>query len=126
MPNTFRSPLNSPKNVDNRAAQQIVDAQNPAYAATLNLVTKPKASHTTVKVAQLTGPATLNVATTNPYTGDRLQILFSADASVRTVTFGTGVAVSAATQVIAASKFGSISFMFDGTVWIETARAVTA
>lgn len=99
------------------------DFKTPAYGATIAV--HPNASKTIVKVAQLTGAATITASTVDAYAGDELIFLFAADGTGRTVTFGTGLKPSA-TLAVTASKFGSASFMFDGTNWIETGRAITA
>jgi hypothetical protein len=50
---------------------------------------------------------------------------FAADATIRVVTFSTGFQ-SAGTASVAASKFGTVVFKFNGTAWIEKSRALTA
>lgn len=101
---------------------------NPAYIATLAVV--PKEARTLIQGALLTGAQTINIgvgtSTSAPFVGDVIQFLFSADATGRTVTFGTGTAPSAATLVLPASKKGYAEFMFDGAVWVETSRTIQA
>jgi hypothetical protein len=127
MATTSRFPTNSTSpNQDNTGRVVTYDYQNPAYAATLNIVTT--AADTVVKVGALTGAITVNIgvgsSTTAPFVGDTLTLLFSSTPG-ETVTLGTGTSNSAGTLVIAAGKKGSISYMFDGASWVETGRAVT-
>lgn len=104
------------------------DYQSPAYAATLSIVTT--AEKTLLKPGQLTGALTVNLgvgsSTTAPFIGDEIEMLFGADGTNRTVTIGTGAVGSASTLVVVASKFGSLKFKFNGTVWQETDRTLTA
>lgn len=104
------------------------DYKNPAYAATISLVCRQK--RTVFQPGQLTGALTLNVsvgsASTAPFVGDELRCMFAGDASARTVTFGTGLTVSATTLALSAGKKGFIEFVFDGTAWIETSRVIHA
>lgn len=117
-------------NQDNTLITVTQDYKTPAYAAAITLTTSEE--KTKVLVAQLTGALTLNMgvggAGVAPFIGDTCEILFSSDANVggRIVTMGTGIAATAATQTIAASKFGSLKLMFNGTTWVEVSRSVTA
>lgn len=107
---------------------------SPVYAATLNFI--PTEGKTLVKPGTLTGALTINIAVVSgtafgtypvgPFVGDEIEFIFVADASARTVTIGTGCASSAATLVVAASKYGSLKFKFNGVVWQETDRTITA
>lgn len=112
-------------NTDRRAYN---DYQNPAYAASIAVTTKEKASNTLVQVT-LTGALTLTIgvgsATTAPYVGDTVSFLIKSDASIRVVTFSTGFQ-PAGTLSTVASKTVSADFMFDGTGWQETGRAIQA
>jgi hypothetical protein len=116
---------------DNTSRLEATDYQAPAYAASIAITTRQGFAKTIVKVATLTGALTLTAglgsATTDPQIGDELQILLAGDATGRTVTFSTGLTVSAATLVLAAgSKKGYISFMFDGATWVEQGRSTQA
>jgi hypothetical protein len=124
MSTTARYPLVTKPNEDNTGRNITVEYQAPVYAASIAL--KLSAAKTYVKVGQLTGALSLTAETTRPQIGDELTVLFAADATARTVTFSTGMVVSASTLVVAISKFGSITFCFDGTNWVETGRCVTA
>ena len=99
----------------------------PAFAATIALAVY--ASYTLVQPAVLTGVVTFSVnvgsASTGPYVGDKIDFLLTPDGTSRVVTFGTGFAPNGTISVTTA-KFASISFMFNGTSWIETGRTVTA
>lgn len=96
---------------------------SPAYAATIALVVN--AFKTFCQYALLTGALTTTANTTGNYIGDTLVCLFLADGTNRTVTFSTGFAPSA-TLVVTASKRASCSFVWDGTAWVETGRAIQA
>ena len=120
MPNTPRIVTGKNQDVTSRVLTN--DYSNPAYVATLALV--PTANDTVVNVQQLTGAMTINVAVTGVYIGDKLHFMFAADSSNRTVTFGTGLA-SGGTITVTASKYGFVDFMFNGTTFVETGRAVT-
>lgn len=96
----------------------------PDYAATIALAT-PQATETLVQPGQLTGAATITIDVTDAYLGDKVIILFKADGTGRTVTFTTGFKTSA-TVVVAANKFASIAFIFDGVQFVESGRGVTA
>lgn len=115
-------------NQDNTLRVVTRDYQTPAYAAaiTVNIT----AEKTLVKVGLLTGAMTVNFgvgsSTLPPYVGDEIELLFVADTTQRTVTIGTGAAGSASTLVVAISKYGSLKFKFNGTVWQETDRTITA
>lgn len=109
-------------NNDNTGSKITQSFQSKTYAASIAL--KPNASITTVVVGQLTGALSLTAATTRAYAGDILRIVFSADASIRVVTFSTGFQ-SAGTLSVAATKYGSATFIFNGTTWVELCRALT-
>lgn len=104
----------------------------PVYAATIALATSgfdPINAYHLVNPGLLTGALTVTApvgtTTTGPLIGDVLEFLFVSDATGRTVTFGTGFAASAATLVIAASKYGTAEFIFNGTIWVEKSRTLT-
>jgi hypothetical protein len=93
-----------------------------AYAAAIALATT--AEVTKIFIA-LTGALALTANVAKAFKGDELIVVFSADGSGRTVTPGAGFgSLTAATIVCAANKQASISFIFDGTNWCETDRAV--
>jgi hypothetical protein len=98
------------------------DAQQLAYAATISVT--PVENVNFFQVAQLTGALTINAVVTNLFIGDTVRFMFSADATNRVVTFGTGF-VSAGTVTVTASKFASVEFVFNGTSLQEVSRAVT-
>lgn len=115
--------------VDNTHGKMCEDYQNPAYAASIAIATKPNATHTTVQIGPLTGNLTLTIgvgsATTPPFVGDRITLIAKSDASIRTITFGTGFQPSA-TLATVASKTVSAQFVFDGTGWQELSRGIQA
>lgn len=102
--------------------------KEPDYAATINVTTLQ--SLTYVKPGALTGNLTINVgvgsSSTAPYKFDKLVMMFEASGATRTVTFGTGLAVSAATQDITDGEKAVVEFIFDGTEWVESNRSVEA
>lgn len=119
-------------NTDNSGRIISNDYQTPAYATPLAPVLK--AAYTLIKPAALTGALTINLAApvtypdndVAPFVGDEVEFLLQSDATSRTVTFGTNMAPTAATFAVTTAKFGSVKFKFNGTVWQETARAITA
>jgi hypothetical protein len=100
---------------------------DPVFAATIAL--KPKASYTLVKPGVLTGALTMTADVGSgandapPFVGDKIEAMFTADATGRTVTFGTGFVPNGA-LVVAISKKATASFMFDGAAWLETGRVL--
>lgn len=104
-------------------SRDVVDIQTPAYSTPIAITTTKKT--TKVIPAQLTGALTLTAVTTGAVAGDILIFAFSADGTNRVVTFSTNL-TSAGTLTIVASKFGSTSFIYNGSTWIETGRALTA
>jgi hypothetical protein len=121
MPDT--SKFSGGVNTDKTSRVITNDFQDKAYAASIAVTTT--ADNTVVRVAELTGALTLTCGTTNPEIGNTVTYLFSVDGTNRVVTFGTGHQPSA-TLALTADKYGSATFMFNGTTWIETGRAVTA
>jgi hypothetical protein len=117
------------ENADNTGNVISQSFQNPAYGATLAITTKPYDSNTLVQVGQLTGAISITIAvgsaTLPPLVGDRVQFLFSADATNRVVTFSTGFATSG-TLTVTASKTATAVFIFNGTAWQEESRVITA
>ena len=128
MSTSARFGLNMPKNKDNTDQILNNDYQTPAYAATLNIVTK--AAHTVVKPATLTGALTINIAvgtsTSAPFVGDKIEFLFTGDATARTITYGTGVAPQIGTLALGISKRGFAQFVFDGTAWMQIINGAQA
>lgn len=100
-----------------------VTVSSPAYTATLALT--PAAGANKYIVGQLTGAMTINVTTTNMVAGDITHFVFSADGTNRVVTFGTAMKTSG-TMTVVASKFGGVSFMYDGTQMVALGREITA
>lgn len=116
------------KNKDNTDRLVKNDYQAPAYAASIAIVTSPYATRTLVAIT-LAGALSLTIgvgtATTPPMVGDIVEFLIQSDASIRVVTFSTGF-LPAGTLSTVASKSVSASFMFNGTGWLETGRAIQA
>lgn len=99
------------------------DYQSPAYAATISPnITMAK---TVIGPIALTGALTLNPSVANSYIGDTLDVLFTnGTIGALVVTLGANCSVTG-TLSVAAGKKGTISFMFDGSTWVETGRAAT-
>lgn len=104
----------------------------PAFAATIALAAAGFSAinaHHLVVPAVLSGAVTFTApvgsATTGPYVGDTIEFLLTPDGTTRVVTFGTGFAPNGTLSVTTA-KYASISFVFNGTAWIEKGRTVTA
>jgi hypothetical protein len=124
--------LNGAVNQDNTFSTLMGDYQSPAYAATIALTIKSKASKTIVQPATLTGAVTFtaNVGDDTaddvaPYVGDEIIFLLVSDGTTRTATFGTGFLPNG-TLAVTTAKFASIRFIFNGASWIEMSRTVTA
>lgn len=113
---------------DNTDRRAFNDYQNPTYAASIAITTKPHAANTLVQIT-LAGALTLTIgvgsSTTPPMVGDTVRFLIKSDASIRVITFSTGFQ-PAGTLSTVASKTVSASFEFDGTGWQETGRAIQA
>ena len=116
------------KGKDNTDRVAFNDYQNPSYAASIAIATKPHATSTLVQIT-LAGALTLTIgvgsATTAPMVGDTVRFLIKSDASIRVVTFSTGFQPAGALSTVA-NKTVSASFEFDGTGWQETGRAIQA
>lgn len=116
------------KNNDNTDRLVKNDYQAPTYAASIAIATSPYAAKTLVAIT-LAGALTLTIgvgtSTTPPMVGDTVEFLILSDASIRIVTFSTGFG-PAGTLTTVASKSVTASFMFNGTAWIETGRAIQA
>jgi len=57
--------------------------------------------------------------------GDQASFTFGADGTNRVVTFGTGMK-SSGTLTVVASKWGGITFQYDGTQLVALGREITA
>lgn len=103
------------------------EAQSPAYAATISIVTS--AAETIVKPGTLTGAANVTISagssTTPPFVGDKVTFMFAADGTDRIVTFTTNMK-SSGTLTVAANKFGTAVFIFDGANWLQLSAVATA
>ena len=95
----------------------------PAYAASVTIV--PNAFKTFVLPADLTGALSLVATVTSSQDCDELVCVFKASAANRIVTFSTGFA-SAGTLTVLSGKSGSVSFIFNGTAFVEKGRALEA
>jgi hypothetical protein len=99
------------------------DIQSPASAATLSVTTTQRT--TKVIAGTLSAGMTVNAVVTDAQSGDLLYFAFNADGSgPYTVTFGTNF-VSSGTISVAASKYGSAEFIYNGTVWVMINKSAT-
>lgn len=105
------------------------DYQTPAYASSLAIVAN--ATETLIQQT-LTGAVTYTVnvgaaaADDNyPFVGDVILFMLQSDSTSRTATFGTGFAVNG-TFAVTTAKFATIQFIYNGSVWVEVSRTVTA
>jgi hypothetical protein len=120
------------KNKENTARLINLETQLPTFATPLTVTAK--LARTTVKLA-LTGAITINLAvgtgladSAPPFDGDEIDFQFSnGTGGALVVTWGTGTANVAATLSVAAAKFGSARFKFDGVsqLWIMQGSSVT-
>ena len=93
------------------------DVQSKAYAATI--AADVDNSETVIKVAQLTGAATINLTVSAELpVGARLTVELEADGTARTVTWGTGF--TGVAYQVAISKKAAASFVFTGSTFINT------
>ncbi len=87
-----------------------------AFAATMT--TEVWNEKNIVTVGNMTGAGTLNLEVNERTTaGDLLIVKASADATGRTLTFGTGF--TAVPYAIASSKSVAISFVYDGSKFVQ-------
>lgn len=107
--------------------QQGVRGLTRAYTATdaLTLTSTDGGSLIVVSYAQLTGNMTINLTALNLLQFQEVVFLFSADASPRTVTFGTGF-IASGTVVVTATKDAVARGVFDGTNIRITNREIGA
>jgi hypothetical protein len=105
------------------------DYQTPVWAASIAIITKPNCAKTLVVPGTLGGATTITItpvaASADPYIGDTITFILTSDTTSRTVTFGTNF-TSTGTIAPAISKSATITFMFNGTAWMEVSRAVQA
>lgn len=104
----------------------------PVYAATIALLAAGYDSinaYHLVNPGVLTGAVTFTIpvgtSTTGPMVGDVVEFLLTPDGTSRVATFGTGFAPNGTLSVTTA-KYATISFVFNGTAWVEKGRTVTA
>jgi hypothetical protein len=112
----------TPPSGDNTGQSVTYAYSNVAYGAGLKI--NPNAFETVVTVGTLTGTQTDTVYVKNSHVCDRLTLVFVSDtaAAGHVVTFGLNF-VSTGTLTVNTSKKATASFIFDGTAYVETARA---
>lgn len=108
------------KNQDNTGRVLTYSYKVQTYAATDSV--KPSAFDNTFKTT-LTGAQTLKADVTKGSVCDKMVLIYNATGAARTVTFSTGLVVSASTLVVDSAQKATISFIHDGVNWVETARA---
>lgn len=111
---------------DNKYTTVHKETQNPAYALTLAIVAQsPDSTEVVVDVKTLTGALTVTADVNQPYTGDKLVMLFKADGSSRVVTPSTGF-LGGGTITVAANKCATAEYVFSGAMqsWVEKSRFV--
>lgn len=98
---------------------QDLDKQTPVDAATINLTIV--AGHNTFVKFSATQDSTINISSGTPEYGDELTCIISNDATPRTHTFGTKFKTTG-TLTGTANKISTITFVSDGTDYLEVAR----
>lgn len=123
--------LSGAKNSGSSLASLSGSYSQPAYAATLAITPPYQSAYRLVIPAALTGAMSITTIVGNgiadtvaPFAGDVIEFLFNA-ATTQVVTFSTGFA-STGTLSVTGTKYASIVFVFNGTIWVERSRAVTA
>ncbi|CAB4218958.1 hypothetical protein UFOVP1596_57 [uncultured Caudovirales phage] len=111
------------KGGDNTGRVLTYDYKTPAYSNdTLTIV--PNVSQTTYKFGTLTGNLVLYVTKTQCKVTDRLTLIFTSDASARTVYFRGGSSITVdTTLIVPANITGTINLIYNGTKFIEESRS---
>lgn len=116
------------KTSDNDSVARSVD-RDPKFPAIEKIVSASSATvelaplHKTTLVAQSVGvDMTITVVPVEPEIGDKLIIMLANDGTARTVTFGSGFNASA-TVVGTINKTITVSFVYDGSRFVETGRS---
>ena len=107
--------LNQPVGAISATGRNITqELLEPAYAATLAVTIR--AQQTYLIPGQLTGALTINATNdAEVQIGDVLVMVFSADGTARTVTFGDNFAVPA--LALLADEFGGVVCVWSGAAW---------
>lgn len=108
-------------NQDNTGRQLTYGSLAPAYSATITIA--PRMYETIIKPATLTGAMTVNANEGGAKKYDRLVFIFTSDGTGRVVTFGTNFIVYG-TLTLIASKQGTVTFIYDGTNYVELSRTI--
>ena len=96
----------------------------PAYSATITITPAIAGKYKTViKPATLTGNAEIDITDTYSVVCDELTFIFTSDGTGRVVTFDNNFIVYG-TLTLVASKKGTVTFVYDGTNYVETARTI--
>lgn len=103
------------------ALKALQTSNSPAVAATMNL------GATTANLFAFTANTDITINFTgSPSAGQEALLIITCDGTPRTITWGTGCVVTAATFVLTASKKHSVVFRHDGTTYVECSRATMA
>lgn len=110
------------KEINAYEAKGIKSAGPIAYAASI-AITPQTAFSQHISFAQLTGNLSLTATLTNLNMFDEVNLYFSCDGTIRTITFSTGF-TPAGTLALAINKDAVATFVFDGTVLREKSRSI--
>lgn len=109
------------KNSDNTGRVLTYGYSAISYDDTVTVA--PNAYETIYKYTTLTGNCIIYATETKCRVGDKVYFLFNlASGGARTVTFGTGFTASA-TMVVDSAQAASVTFMYNGSNFIEIGRA---
>lgn len=111
---------------DNTGRVITYDWKTPTYTSTVTVAAN--ASVTMIMPAAFSGTVTpvVNANVTNCKKGDKLEYIFTGATGVAaTITFNTNFK-STGTLAVTGAKYSTISFIFNGTYWIEERRAANS
>jgi len=100
--------------------------ERKTFAAASTITATPAANFNEFDTAALTGATLFDMVITKSVQGDIVRIIFLCDSTIRTVTLGAGQKNAAATIVLVASEKAIVDYVFDGTVFLETSRSISA
>jgi hypothetical protein len=95
-------------------------------SSTATLTQNPNAYTTIIKIGPLRHALSDSLSATKAYVGDEVIFLFESDTLTagRVVTFNSNAIKSAGTLTVTKSKKATVTFIFDGVIWIEKSRAI--
>ena len=119
----FKAPT-ALQTVDYLIKHPTTDVQTITTAASVAIVHVAKKTIAKIAIAQA---MTITVdSTSESEAGDELILLLTADGSARTATFSTGLSAGGGTLAATASKTSAITFVHNGTTFVEVSRSVAA